>query len=273
MELRRWKTLVQTLPNDLQPVFQLLLMAILEPCSYTSKDGQFLRLNRNKRVASPTEALYQKILQAESDISKLSVLFPHALRSPTVLQGDARQLPVLPCRPTALITSPPYANRYDYTRTYSLELCFFFVNNFEEMRTLRQSILRSHIEVKLAPNESPPPHPVVHEVVQTLSARADQLNNPKIPAMITGYFIDMQQVISEWSRCLVSGAPVAIVVDNVRFDGEMLPVDLILTDMAVRCGFEVEEIAVARYKGNSSQQMGKYGRIPVRESVLLWMKR
>jgi len=37
-------------------------------------------------------------------------------------------------------------------------------------------------------------------------------------------------------------------------------------------GFEVEGIAIARYKGNSSQQMGQYGRVPVRESVLLWRK-
>ncbi|MEN3002358.1 MAG: modification methylase, partial [Armatimonadota bacterium] len=56
----------------------------------------------------------------------------------------------------------------------------------------------------------------------------------------------------------------------VRFDGEVLPVDLILSEMAEREGFAVEAIWIARYKGNSSQQMGRYGRLPVRESVLLW---
>jgi hypothetical protein len=64
-----------------------------------------------------------------------------------------------------------------------------------------------------------------------------------------------------------------MVVDNVRFDGEMIPVDLILCDMAERVGFKTEAIWIARYKGNSSQQMGRYGRVPVRESVLIWRKR
>lgn len=34
-------------------------------------------------------------------------------------------------------------------------------------------------------------------------------------------------------------------------------------------GYNVEQVLVARYKGNSSQQMGKYGRVPVRESVVI----
>ncbi len=90
--------------------------------------------------------------------------------------------------------------------------------------------------------------------------------------MLVGYFVDMSLVIKEWSRVLASGAKVAMVVDNVRFAGELVPVDLILSEMAEEVGFKVEKIIVARYKGNSSQQMGKYGRIPVRESVVFWQK-
>ena len=63
-----------------------------------------------------------------------------------------------------------------------------------------------------------------------------------------------------------------MVVDNVRFEGELLPVDLILSEMAEQRGFRIDDIVVARHKGNSSQQMGKYGRVPVRESILVWTK-
>ena len=45
-----------------------------------------------------------------------------------------------------------------------------------------------------------------------------------------------------------------------------------LSEMAEEASFRVEEIIVARYKGNSSQQMGKYGRVPVRESIVIWSK-
>jgi len=90
--------------------------------------------------------------------------------------------------------------------------------------------------------------------------------------MVTGYFVDMQRVISKLARILAEDAHVYMVADNVRFDGEMVPVDLSLCDMAKQAGFETETIWVAWYKGNSSQQMGRYGKVPVRASVLVGKK-
>jgi hypothetical protein len=51
-----------------------------------------------------------------------------------------------------------------------------------------------------------------------------------------------------------------------------VPVDLILSEIAKTHGLVTTEVRVTRYKGNSSQQMGKYGRVPVRESILFWRK-
>jgi site-specific DNA-methyltransferase (cytosine-N4-specific) len=190
---------------------------------------------------------------------------------PDVYFGDTRDLSNIKFerKPTIIITSPPYANRYDYTRTYALELCSHFVNNFEELKAIRFGILRSHIESKIRKDEVPP-HPVIKEVVEILERK--KLNNPKIPSMITTYFIDMQKVIKAWFKVLAPGGKVAMVVDNVRFEGELIPVDLVLSEMAEEAGFEVKEIIVARYKGNSSQQMRKYGRVSVRESIVIWEK-
>lgn len=275
LALRRWKSAIDGLPFPLRDVFLLLFFAILEPCSYTAKDGQFLRLKRDKPVADPEEMLQRKVYEAEKDIQAMRSLWAEdALQFfPSVQVGDARNLSDVSFArpPTAVITSPPYANRYDYTRTYSLELCFHFVRNFEEMKALRCSVLRSHIESKVHVHERPP-HPVIEEVVSSLRERSKALNNPKIPDMLTAYFVDMQKVIHEWARVLAPRAHVAMVVDNVRFDGELVPVDLVLSEMAEEVGFIVQHIIVARYKGNSSQQMGKFGRVPVRESILIWQK-
>lgn len=275
--LRQWKRVIDSLEGTLKDMFLLLFFAVLEPCSYTSKDGQFLRLRRDKVTADPDEMLAQKVEEAERDVQlarRMGWMIPsptcHSCE-PEVLLGDTRYLGDLTFarKPTAIITSPPYANRYDYTRTYSLEICFHFVRNFEELRALRHSLLRSHIEAKVAPDEEPP-HPAVGEVVTRLRQKVRELNNPRIPDMLTGYFVDMRKAIHEWAKVLAPGARVCLVVDNVRFDGWMLPVDLVLSEMAEEMGFEVEAILVARYKGNSSQQMGKYGRVPVRESVAIW---
>jgi hypothetical protein len=49
-------------------------------------------------------------------------------------------------------------------------------------------------------------------------------------------------------------------------------VDLLLSDLASDAGFQINRVIITRYKGNSSQQMGKYGRVPVRECILIWSK-
>lgn len=221
LTLRRWKTIIDDLESPLRNIFLLLFFSILEPCSFTSKDGQFLRLVRDKKVAVPEEALERKVYEAERDLLLIRNLkWDQSVQIPSVYLCDTRELSAVGFarQPTAIITSPPYANRYDYTRTYSLELCFHFVRDFAEMKALRFGILRSHIESKVDPSEQPP-HPAVKEVVDILRTRGKALNNPRIPDMLTAYFVDMQKVIKEWARFLATKARVAMVVDNVRFEG------------------------------------------------------
>lgn len=273
LELRRWKAAIDTLDGNLHEIFLLLFFAVLEATSFTSKDGQFLRLRRNKKTMNPPDALQAKVLEAEQDLEAVRRLFSNWREArnflPKVFLGDARDLSTVPFDrpPTVVITSPPYVNRYDYTRSYCLELCFHFVRDFNELKALRFGLLRSHIESKVRADEQPP-HPVIAEVVELLQGK--QLNNPRIPSMLVGYFIDMQKVIRELARVLACGARVALVVGNVRFEGEIVPVDLVLSEMAEQVGFRVREIIITRYKGNSSQQMGRYGRVPVRESIVVW---
>ena len=58
----------------------------------------------------------------------------------------------------AVITSPPYANRYDYTRTYALELAWLGYDN-RSISELRQRLLSATVEnrskrAQLSPNHS-----------------------------------------------------------------------------------------------------------------------
>lgn len=273
--LRQWKTVIDALKQPLRDIFLLLFFAVLEQTSFTSKDGQFLRIKKNKRPSEPDDALLDRVSQAMTDINKFKILLNHRSGHrdflPTIMPGDTRELRDISFErpPTAIITSPPYANRYDYTRTYCLELCFHFAKNFDQLKDIRFAMLRSHIESKVSEDERPP-HPAIQEVIESLSLK--HLNNPRIPHMLTAYFVDMQMVIQEWRRTLAPAAQVAMVIDNVRFEGELIPVDLILSEMAEEAGFSVKEIIVCRYKGNSSQQMRKYGRVPVRESIVIWRR-
>ena len=64
-----------------------------------------------------------------------------------------------------------------------------------------------------------------------------------------------------------------MVNDNVRYHGEEVPVDLILSDFAESAGFRCDRIDVLpRGKGNASQQMGRFGRKEIRKCVYWWTR-
>ena len=102
---------------------------------------------------------------------------------------------------------------------------------------------------------------------------AGTLNNNGIPRMVRGYFLEMACVIGECARVLKPNARLFMVNDNVRYAGVSISVDMILSDIAQSLGFEIEKILVVPgKKGNSSQQMGTYGRVPLRKCVYVWKK-
>ena len=268
-ELRKWKFQIDLLENSYRDVFQAIFLSVLEDCSYSAKDGQFLRLVPNKSIKKPKNALREKILQAEKDIHIIKKQYQKLL-TPKLIIGDTRNLSsyfLKGKKPNLVITSPPYLNRYDYTRSYVLELCFNFIKNHDELKKIRFGILRSHIECKTNDDDKELHHPVVTEILKKLESK--NLNNPRIPVMITAYFVDMKKAIQEISKTLDKKAKIILVVNNVRFEGEMIPVDLILSEFAEQCGFKIKNILIVRYKGNSSQQMKKYGLAPARESILI----
>jgi site-specific DNA-methyltransferase (cytosine-N4-specific) len=270
---------------DDKPIREFLLlglMSILEDVSYTSKDGQYLRLRRDKKIPDVRETLRTQLDVMYADLvgEGAQPRLPGLADLPSgddrgdkrcyVAQADARSFVTSfdDCA-DIVITSPPYLNRYDYSRIYSLELCLQFVDEFKELKHVRHSLLRSHIESRESPTDDVH-HPALVEILDNLMGQ--DLNNPRIPVMIKGYFEDMNQALRQLTQVCRPGAQVALVVANARFHGELIPVDLLLSDLAIDAGFEVERIIVTRYKGNSSQQMGRFGRVAVRESIAIWRK-
>ena len=258
----------------------LALLATLEEASFTSKDGQFLRIV--KREPKPVRTAFaDRLARMIQDLQCQPLTGGNGRGSQSrVFLGDARGLPpevrAYAGHVSAAVTSPPYLNRYDYSRTYSLELCLLWddsgkalVETFDDLKRIRHSLLRSHIESRAAPTDLAR-LPALTEILDNLGEK--NLNNARIPVMIHGYFEDMNLALHEMSAMLRPGAYVALVVANARFEGEMVPVDLMLSELAARHGLVTEEVRVTRYKGNSSQQMGRYGRLPVRESIVFWRR-
>jgi len=79
-------------------------------------------------------------------------------------------------------------------------------------------------------------------------------------------------VLLQLHQALKPGGWAAFVLGNSRWGGVVVPVDHLMAMLAEKAGFKVDKIMVTRLKGNSPQQMRKYGRIPVRESVVVIRK-
>lgn len=291
--------------ENVKAVLFFALLCILEVVSFTRKDGQYLRWDHRSGRRQGTKifdkgfipefdsAIRTKLNEILTDLTTdrpQQELFPKA----NVRRGEVRLrrgscLDLLPKFRAAsydcIITSPPYCNRYDYTRTYALELALLGVDE-KMLVNLRQQMLSCTVENRakdllgMNPKWTPAIAAAEHqEILQmVLTYLEDQrktglLNNNSIPRMVKGYFYEMACVIFECARVLKRGAPLIMVNDNVRYAGASIPVDVILSEMACALGFTVEKILVLpQGKGNSSQQMGAHGRDPLRKCVYVWRR-
>lgn len=304
-EIERYLAWVETQSSLLKDVFIFALLCVLEQVSFTRKDGQYLRWDyRSGRrqgkkkfdkgvIHSFGDAIAAKLEQISSDVrdGNPSDLFSAAEKPAaghiTLHAGSCLSLlSEMPVRSfDAIITSPPYCNRYDYTRTYALELAMLGVDE-KGISKFRQEMLSCTVENRakdlIAHNGKWRSAVIAADNQEALQGTLNyldglrergELNNTGIPRMVRGYFYEMACVIQECARVLREGAKLVMVNDNVRYAGASVPVDLILSDIARSLGFEIEAVLVLpNGKGNSSQQMGAHGRDALRKCVYVWTK-
>lgn len=180
--------------------------------------------------------------------------------------ADARSLPAASEGFNAVVTSPPYPNRHDYTRVFGVELMFAFLN-WKDVRALRYQSFHSHPEAR-------PVRPPLDNYVppRELQSRVESLTDERLRRMLHGYFADMYLCLREMRRVCRDGARLALVVGNVQYNGEPVKVDEFTAEIGERVGLTCQEIRAVRWRGNSAQQMGKYGRRASRESVVIFEK-
>ena len=295
------------LNNDIKNLLLFACFCILEKISYTRKDGQYLRWDyRSKRTKAKLnkgkiytfeEAIFDQLNRMSKDVREYNFL-PFAKKidiDTELITGSC--LDLLPSIKSdsidLVVTSPPYCNRYDYTRTYALELVFLGINK-ESIKTLRQSLLTCTVENKekidylkdmysknkqnkLFDNaeDSFNNNKALKEVLSILQKYKEQkkLNNSGIYRMVKNYFYEHSFVIYELFRILKSGGRIYYVNDNVRYAGEAIPVDLILSEFAKNSGLKINMIyKLKKGKGNSSQQMSAHGKEELRKCVYYWEK-
>jgi hypothetical protein len=256
------------------PVRGLLLVGLMGilPCfSRAVADGGWFRwVEKPDQADGILPAFQAKMQQMLREIRQLEPAeTASGLHIQTVaIQHDARCIHLLPYTFDGLITSPPYPNRHDYSRVFQIELLALGYGEDDVFR-LRHNSLRSHVEAGI-PKEG------LAEGYQTLAVLQTYLDempngvDPRIPRMLKGYFEDMYLVLRSARQRIKPGRKLALVVGNVRHAGVLIPVDEILAGVGEMAGLQWIGTWVIRLRGNSAQQMGKYGRVPARESVVFF---
>ncbi len=269
--LTRVRQAVLAQPEAVRDLLLLALLRVQQDVSRAVPDGGWFRWIEREcqegKILSGFTHFVESMLADVTQASKLNVTLCEAR------QHDARQLqdlltiyPQLTNGCQAIITSPPYPNRHDYSRIFQIELLTLGLDE-AEIFALRHESLRSNVEAR-PPEGDLPKFEVPKRLVDTLNLLPDDADR-RIEPMLFGYFEDMNAVLHSAYQILTPGGYIGLVVGNVRHCGVMVPVDEILVAMGESLGYRPLTSWVARLRGNSAQQMGKYGREPARESIVL----
>ena len=173
----------------------------------------------------------------------------------------------------AVITSPPYPNEKDYTRTTRLESVLLgFVHSKEDLRALKKTLVRSNTRgVYKADTDDAlvSGHIEIERIATAIENRRIELKKDsgfeKLYARVTKlYFGGMARHLAELRHVLRPGAQLAYVVgDQASYLRIMIRTGELLADIAKSLGYEVTGIDLFRTR------LATATRVQLREEVVL----
>lgn len=229
----------------------ITLASILRECSPAgTANWQYVLPNKRKaKIVDPFEAFAKKIsvisqdieVKQTNDIAHKAQLFNDDSRNIVSVEDGWADL---------IITSPPYANNYDYADATRLELSFFqWIEKWKDLQTsIRPHLVRActqHV-AKDAKNtfdllENDLLLPIRNEILnvcQRLEAERHNHGGKKpYHTMIASYFLDLAAIWVELRRVTAKGAKACFVIGDSAPYGIHVPVDRWLGELAVGAGF------------------------------------
>lgn len=180
----------------------------------------------------------------------LGAVMGHSYPQAAVHLADARALDgALPARSVdAVITSPPYPNEKDYTRTTRLESVILgLINSLDELRVFKKHLVRSNTRVVCRGDDDDRyvvGNPEVQRIAEEIERRRIELGKTsgfeRMYARVTRlYFGGMARHLAELRPILRPGAWLAYVVgDQASYLRVMIRTGQILGSIAQELGYE-----------------------------------
>jgi len=271
---------------DGSPVSELTWLAvtsILRECSPVgTAQWQYVLPNKIKaKSADPYEAFEGKVYLMSGDMSKRQqgVAGPRA----RLHREDARQCASLPdAWADLVITSPPYANNYDYADATRLEMAFWGeVDGWGDLQgAVRKYLVRSctqHVATMIGETYELIDQPLLALIREEIADVCTRLEGERgkhggkkpYHTMIAAYFSDMARVWTALRRVTADGGRVCFVVGDSAPYGIYVPVDRWLGELAVAAGFTAYSFEKTRDR-NVKWKNRKH-RVPLQEGRL-WVE-
>ena len=277
------------LENDGSPEMDLVWLAITTILRPSSSAGtaqwQYILPNKTKKVvAEPFEAFEEQITVITTD---MLVYQQHAGAGrhtmAEIVQEDARNFPSVGTGTVDyVITSPPYANNYDYADATRLEMSFWGeVSSWGDLHdAVRKYLIPSSSQHASRDNfdlddllemaELAPIYDEIAEVCTRLaSERMDHGGKKHYHTMIAAYFIDMAQVWNELRRACRDEAEVCFVIGDSAPYGVYVPVDRWLGELALASGFN--SFTFEKLRDRNIKWKNRTHTVPLHEGRL-WVK-
>jgi tRNA G10 N-methylase Trm11 len=208
-----------------------------------------------RKDANVVESWLNRVRTMAADLRQLQN-FPDV--GSVVHRADAREVAatVAPISVDAVITSPPYPNEKDYTRTTRLESVMLgFIKNKRDLRTLKQQLVRSNTRSVYKRDDDDRlinENSEIRQIAEEIEQRRVQLGKTSGFERMYGrvtklYFGGMARHLDDLRRVLKVGARLAYVVgDQASYLRVMIRTGRLLADLARSLGYTVEDIELFR---------------------------
>lgn len=239
---------------DDDPIYELIwlnITSILRPCSNVgTAQWQYILPNKTKAKTLGVEQAFLgkvELMFNDMEYAEFNKWEPTAV----IKEHDVRKPFLLPSKANFVITSPPYANNYDYADATRLEMTYWGdISSWGDLKTaVRPTIMRScsqhsagdkvDAELLLNSEELSSVREILFPIVEELAeVRLTKGGRKAYHTMAAAYFYDLALIIKNLKLNLEEDSEMCWVIGDSAPYGVYIPVDTIISTLAISAGFK-----------------------------------
>lgn len=255
--------------EDLFRFIKYIIISNLDKIFDYKRDGNGIKYRKSKLTTDDVVFYLKELLE---NAIKLKKEFDKTNNKTLYFKNSSSTTDTINEKVDLVVTSPPYANMFDYFEVYKMELWTSgLIKTYDDWKKLKKSALRSNKNANIN-NADKIENSILQIAIKSLETTTIETS---VISMINNYFYDMKEVLKNMYTVLNDNSYMFIVVGNSFYKTIPIITDEILIEEAEKIGFSCEEMIISRKLSTSSQQMKKIkaeDKKYLRESIIVLKK-